>query len=352
MKVAYILSSLDSQVLGEQLIKIQQGEIVPSSELAKAFREMDAIVMVMPLPQALRLLNPFWGKGLMEPALLSVDTGGRFVVPLLAGHKGIANELARKLAHGLCGTAVITTGGDTREVISFADIAKRNRLTIYNPSAIKKVSDLLLLEARVEIYTDQEILWQRQDWDKGSLSITRFQADEEAAMLKKYLQCESEGTASVFLTNRYLPPREDGTYPSHILILQPQNLFVGIGCRSKVNQEYLLQSFSDIFRRHHLASGAVAALATIPVIAEEPAVMALAKYLHVPVQTVEPVQMKNVGYLFTKAPFSQKTAESTDTISAPCAYLASEKGRLLLVRTSFPGGITFTVAQSKEPICF
>ena len=41
-----------------------------------------------------------------------IDEAGSFVVPLVGGHVGGANDLARRLAEGLGATAVLTTATD------------------------------------------------------------------------------------------------------------------------------------------------------------------------------------------------------------------------------------------------
>jgi len=49
----------------------------------------------------------------VDPAVLVVDPAGRFAIPLLSGHLGGANPLARYLAEALGMQAVLTTGTDS-----------------------------------------------------------------------------------------------------------------------------------------------------------------------------------------------------------------------------------------------
>ena len=47
-----------------------------------------------------------------DPAVVSVDEAGRFAVPLLSGHVGGANDLARRVAALTGGEAAVSTATD------------------------------------------------------------------------------------------------------------------------------------------------------------------------------------------------------------------------------------------------
>ncbi len=57
---------------------------------------------------AVRTLAPALRDKYQDPAVLIVDEHGRFVVPILSGHEGGANEWARQIAEFLDAQAVIT----------------------------------------------------------------------------------------------------------------------------------------------------------------------------------------------------------------------------------------------------
>ena len=58
-----------------------------------------------------RVLAPILSDKRTEPPVLVLDEHGRFVVPLLGGHQGGANEWGRTLARGIGATCVVTTAG-------------------------------------------------------------------------------------------------------------------------------------------------------------------------------------------------------------------------------------------------
>ena len=64
----------------------------------KAFEEADALVFCCASGIAVRAIAPHVRDKRKDPAVLVLDEGGTFVIPLLSGHLGGANALAEDLA--------------------------------------------------------------------------------------------------------------------------------------------------------------------------------------------------------------------------------------------------------------
>ena len=79
-----------------------------------------------------------------DPAVIVIDDCGKFVIPILSGHIGGANELARRLAELLGAQAVITTATDTGGHFSPDSFAAANGLIITDMSAAKAIAAAVL----------------------------------------------------------------------------------------------------------------------------------------------------------------------------------------------------------------
>jgi cobalt-precorrin 5A hydrolase len=86
-------------------------------QLAALFAEYDGIVAILSLGAMVRLIAPLLKSKEADPAVLVLDEGGKFVIPMLSGHLGGANALAGRLAHALGAVPVLTTASDSRATI-------------------------------------------------------------------------------------------------------------------------------------------------------------------------------------------------------------------------------------------
>ncbi len=77
--------------------------------LPRHWRDFAAWVFVLPLGVVVRVITPLLEDKHTDPAVVTVDEGGRYFISTLSGHEGGANQLAQKLAAALGGEAVITT---------------------------------------------------------------------------------------------------------------------------------------------------------------------------------------------------------------------------------------------------
>ncbi len=98
----------------------------------KSFQFYDAIIFISSTGIAVRAISPFIQSKHKDPAVIVIDSTGKYVISLLSGHLGGANELTEKIAKIIGAEPVITTATDNLNIKAPDIIAKENDLVIEN----------------------------------------------------------------------------------------------------------------------------------------------------------------------------------------------------------------------------
>lgn len=123
-------------------------------------QEQNALLFIGACGIAVRAVAPFLTDKLHDVPVLVMDEKGKYVIPILSGHMGGANDLANHIAEKTGAEAVITTATDLNKKFAVDLFAKRNRLYIANKDGIVKVSSKVLAgkEITMSIEAGHEII--------------------------------------------------------------------------------------------------------------------------------------------------------------------------------------------------
>ena len=127
----------------------------PADAFREAFAKGHNLVCIMAAGIVVRSIAPSLKGKDTDPAVVVVDEAGRFAVSLLSGHLGGANELARRVATVLGGTAVITTATDVHGLPALDLLAVAEGLTIENLAGVRLIH-MALLEGRTVRLVDSQ----------------------------------------------------------------------------------------------------------------------------------------------------------------------------------------------------
>ena len=206
----------------------------------------------------IRAVAPMLSDKRHDPFVISVSDDGQIVVPLLGGHRG-ANRMARVLAEMLGGVAAVTTAGDVALGVALDEPPVGWRLD--TPDAAKAAMATLLSGGGVSLTGDAPMDW-LADLPKGN-SLRIF------------------GGIAPF-----------GDVAPQDLVFRPCRVTLGVGCARNCAPEELEALVQNTLANSGISPGALAAIGTIDLKADEPAILALAAKYGLPLRLFSAVELE------------------------------------------------------------
>nr|WP_207753332.1 cobalamin biosynthesis protein [Intestinimonas butyriciproducens] len=284
------------------------------------FADSDALLFVGASGIAVRAIAPYVRDKFTDPAVVSVDETGRFAVPLLSGHVGGANDLARLVARRTGGTAAVSTATDVNGRFAVDQWAREQGFFLDGREGAKRVSAALLAGISVGMESDFPI--------QGPLPQGVVEGPAEAG---------------IALT---LDP-EKRPFP-HTVRLIPPVLHLGIGCRRGTPAATIAKAVEGVFRSRHLSLKGVAAVCSIDLKKDEAGLLAFCQGLGLPLTTYSAGELSAVPGDFTPSPFVHGVA-GVDNV---CERAAVRRGGSLIVPKQAGEGVTVAVSQVPLTIRF
>ena len=295
----------------------------PADVYQTAFQEDRLLVFIGATGIAIRSIAPYVKSKAEDPAVLSLDEQGTFVIPLLSGHIGGANALALKIAQELKATPVLTTATDVNKLFAVDEWAARHNMAISSLSSAKTFAAYLVDGQAVGVCSDFPV---REPLPKG-------------------LQLACEGPVGVAISlHKGVQPFVD------TLVLRPRILHLGIGCRKGTTMDAIEKLVLEQLRRLNLTLSLVTGIASIDVKKDEPGLLAFAREYALPFHCYTAAQLQQVEGTFTPSAFVAKTV-GVDNVCERAAVLDSRGGRLLLKKTS-QEGVTLALACENLTVNF
>lgn len=297
---------------------------------------------------AVRCIAPHLAHKSSDPAVIVLDQQGQYVISLLSGHLGRANEHARRMAAILDARPVITTATDVEDLPAIDSLAQQNNLRIGNIKAVKSVSAALLHGDPVYLHDPDDCLGLRNSPWKHLFQFSDITPQKKAlAQANAALPAQlDEGPACIVVTPHAPPPSLMG---ERCLYLHPRVVCAGIGCKRGASAKNILALLDKALVAASLHRSALLRLASIDIKTDEPGLVQAAKLLDAPLLFFNRRELE----AFPGPSFSPKAQEMFDVrgVCEPAALAAAAwqqgKARLVLPKMA-ENGVTVALAVKEK----
>lgn len=260
----------------------RQVEYADLSHLEDDFQKADGLVFACAAGIVLRKLAPLLQSKDRDPAVILVDWQSGSFIPLLSGHLGGANALAKELAAIAEGRALLTTATDQRQLPAVDDWARELGATLTPLSGILPIAKAQLATGRVQLYSDAP----RSALPSGyTLGVAPYEAWRGTDWPDA---CPSPEGPWLWLSERPFPGL--GLQPTLWLI--PKTLVLGAGCRKDYPVERFARGVAAFLAELGVDPRALAILSSHERKAEEMALIAFAKAHALPFYTHSAEELK------------------------------------------------------------
>jgi cobalt-precorrin 5A hydrolase len=299
-----------------------------AEEVGKVFGNVDAIVAVMATGIAVRTVAPLLKSKIADPAVVCVDTSGKYVVSLLSGHYGGANELTKLIADGLGAVPVITTASDVIGKQSVDELARILHCVILNPESLVAVNSslvngermVLVLVGNVKIPVDTIKDYSIRTVEKPEQTIDVVNDFDAGAVI----------TNEKMAYNGLLKPAT---------ILKPKTIGIGIGSRKKVTAEDIIETVKSALSQKGIPLGRVDRLATVEIKKDSLSMKQAAKTMGLKLEFISLKELQDFRH-GDLSPDSQLVKEKIG-VGGVCEraalIVAGKKSKLILKKTKAKG---------------
>jgi len=269
---------------------------------------------------AVRLIAPFVEDKLRDSAVIVMDQRGRHVIPLLSGHMGGANEIARNLADRVGAEIILTTATDVEDLFAVDVFARRNGFCICDRAGIRRISQRLLEGEKIRLAIDPAITFFKEDLPEGL-----------------HLVEASDGNVDLWIGCNPLDQETD-------LQLIHKPYVLGMGCKKGKSFEALQTFALEELQKEGIAMDQVAALASIDLKQGEMGLEILACFYHLPFYIYGADDLQEVEGQFSESAFVSHVTGVSNVCERAALACAGQGGRLL-VKKQAKDGMTFALAK-------
>jgi cobalt-precorrin 5A hydrolase len=329
--------------------------------LSATFKAYDCHVHVISVGAVVRMIAPLLESKKTDPAIVCVDDAARFAICVLSGHVGRGNAFTERVAAALEATPVVTTASDARGTLTVDILGRELGWTVEEPDRLGPAggasgdagagerSENIVTRACAAVVNEAPVLFVQlagePDW--WPLAQPLPPGVGYATSLAGVDPAKYE--ILLIATDQELRETHREAWQNAV-VYRPKSLVLGIGCDKLTPPELVERGVRALLLRHGLALASVKSIATIDVKREEPALLALAAKLAVPLITYTAAEL-DAAPMETPSEMVKKHV-GTRGVAEPAALLAAGAPALLVpkqIYTEEGAGRSMTLAVARVP---
>ncbi len=243
---------------------------------------------------AVREIAPYVKDKMTDPPVIVMDQKGSYVIPLLSGHIGGANDISLRISEAIGGEAVITTATDVKGVFAVDSYARDRGLELPDKETILAMSS-------------------------GSVAGKKVEIKEDLFEHKVYIKTGEAET-----------------------VLKFKPYIIGIGCKSGTLYHKIEVYINNILDDYNISINEIGLVATVDLKKDEAGILEWCDVHRKKLITFTPEQLMEQKGDFIRSDFVMKTT-GADNI---CERAVAAAGARLVVRKMARYGITVAIGKT------
>lgn len=298
-----------------------------SEKIVELFKNNNALICLFSLGAVIRLIAPHLKDKKTDPAVIVIDDKTSFVISVLSGHLGGANELTQIIAQKLDAMPIITTAADVNKTIAVDLVGREFGWKIDDDSTVTKISAHMVNEENIGVYQEAgKMNW----WKELPKNVKMYHSLEEMK--------NSGSMGYLIISDRIL----EGDFLKNSVVYRPPSLVVGIGLHWDTSKEIIKEGLDFCLQKFKLSEKSIAKLVSIKKPEDVKGLVDIGKEMGI---TVEYVNREDLAEISVPNPsYTVKAFEGTSSVSEAAAIKVSG-GELIVEKQKFPPNLTIAIAR-------
>ena len=291
-------------------------------------QERRAMLFVGACGIAVRAIAPYVKDKTTDSPVLVIDEQGAYVIPILSGHLGGANELAAALSEKINAIPVITTATDLNRKFAVDVFAKRNGLFLMNREGIVKVSSKVL------------------EGETITLAIEAGHMEKECQIPDevRVVSYPTDSPVDIVITSE--KPQVEAT-----VWLKPREYVIGMGCRRGKEAEKIEAFICRSIKEAGVSIEQIFALASIEQKKEEQGFLSWSRKQKLPFLTYQAEELQQVHGTFQKSAFVKERVGVDNVCERAALKACGSRGKLIYEKHA-EDGMTIAITKREWSVNF